>query len=789
MQDGTTTLPPLPPGATMAPAQAPPGSAPASSPPSGLPPLPPGARMAPAPQAPPPAGPPTSTVSAHQPTGLEKMLTSINTADSQWIPKDTLRTASGGIKDVAGMAGNILHMLNQPNIEDRAAGKSDQIKASPAYRNIEDAATWLRSGGEPQGFYENLGSWGTQALEMLGTDGLLKLAGSAPKAGEAIDAADHLAQAQGLAKTLKANPKLAALVTIGLKASKDALVNGAVQFAHTGDIQDALTAAAVGGVTSAAVRGAGEGVKASRTPTAEIAGERIPVQAQQLDRGQITQEGIEGAPKIQAAQQAAQSRLIANQTRQGLSKVLGQINETRPEAASVAAARAAGADAAEAIAGRQGMKPGEVQPFNFELQGPETEEPIDPNTPSRVIGEPQDVRVTRKPGVGSAAVPSEQYTPEEGAPGASHATTYPPARVESSPTAPTGNIRSTPNVNDAIQHLASIDDAIGDPAFDRLPAPQQERILAARDHIQDQISMYHAANPNARFAPTDVADLVKNVTSPGEAKSILRTVAQPVFTTMDEASGGNLTKYRNIIDKADTVLKNPSSMEAADAAEARKSEAMTNIDQIFTQYGGQVRPEDYRAARMAWRYSYRYGDLDNMITRMSNGITAEESAKGLQRITKGNPQQLEDFLNKGANRQDMTSLIGEDGITNLKKMFALTSNAGTARATGSVLKNVTNELWHSVHKPAFVGGVAGELLGGHWGAGATVGASAGAITYGMRKVFQMAANNPTIGSLIDTAVKNKIDPRLYAPLIARAVMQTTGTPPAVRPAEDQEPKP
>lgn len=741
--------------------------------------------------APPPApsqpSTPPATVSVHQPTGLERMLTGIRTADIPGVPKSVQSTVSGGIKDVAGMAGNILHMLNQPSITEQAMGLADKHKADPGYQHVEDAANWLRSGGAPQGFYENLGSWGTQALELIGTDGLLKLAGGVPKAGEALDAADHLAQAQQLAKTLKANPKIASLVSIGLKASKDALVNGAVQFAHTGNIQDALTAAAMGGATSLGLGGMGAGLDAAKTPTTEIGGEHVPIQPAQVENGQVTQAGIESAPKIQAAQQQAQNQLIANQTQQGLSKVLGLINETRPQATSVAAAQQAGADAAEAIAARQGLKPGQVQPFNFELEGPSTFEAAEPG--SRVVGAPQEVRIAQQPGVGSRAIPAQEYTPQEGTPEASTATIYPPATVESAPATATGNMRTTTNVNDAIQHLASIDDAIGDRTFDTLPAPQQEAILAARERIQQQISMYHAANPNARFAPVDIGDLVKNVTSPGQAKSILQTVAQPVYDTMDEVSGGQLSKYRSVIDKARKVIQDPSSMEAADSAEARKAEAETNIDQLFTQYGGRVQPQDYQMARMAWRYSVRYGDLNDLVTRLSNGITAEESAKGLQRITKGDPQQLENFLNKGVNRQDMTALIGEDGITNLKKMFALTSNAGTARATSSALKNVANELWHATHRPGFAGGVAGELLGGHWAAGASAGAAIGATTYGMRKIFQFAANNPSVGAMLDTAVKNNVNPRLYAPLIARAIMQATGTPPAVRAPADQETKP
>lgn len=227
------------------------------------------------------------SISASNPTGIQSAITSLTDPNQPlykggWATQGVGGAVAGAIKDVGGMAGNILHMINQPN---QGSPNEADIKSSPGYRHVEDAANWLRSGGEPQGFYENLGAVGAQALEWFGGGELLKLASAPAKAGEAMNAAAHLQQAQKIAEVLKANPKLAGLLTVGLKASKDALAAAGLNYAHTGDPSAALQAGAITGGVTGVLSGIGAGAHktvdaiTAANPEAKAAAETAAEQA------------------------------------------------------------------------------------------------------------------------------------------------------------------------------------------------------------------------------------------------------------------------------------------------------------------------------------------------------------------------------------------------------------------------------------------------------------------------------------------------------------------------------
>lgn len=207
----------------------------------------------------PPAAPPgmMQIAKAPAPTGLQQVTSELSDRNQPAYAAGLGMgpVLSGAIKDTAGMVGNILHMINQNTPEDNSttpAGlQQPQMTRTPAQDHVEDAAKWLRSGGQPQGFWENVGSIGVQSLQWLGGGELLKLAGPALKVGETANATEHLTQAKQVADVLAKNPKIAGLITLGLKASKDALGAAGLNFAHTGDPEQALEAGALtGGITA-----------------------------------------------------------------------------------------------------------------------------------------------------------------------------------------------------------------------------------------------------------------------------------------------------------------------------------------------------------------------------------------------------------------------------------------------------------------------------------------------------------------------------------------------------------
>jgi len=761
-----TGLPPLPPGAKMTPI---PG-APATGG-NALPPLPPGAKMntgaPPAPAAP--------------QTGMQK-LTDTSHDEGSWLVKNFPETkifsgmGSGAINSGAHLLGNVLDMIATPAAPIQLSPTSGPHAKEPQQptqtpvaqyvdKHLHDAATWLRSGGQPTGFWQNVGAAGEQMVELLGTDGLLKLAG--PAAG-ALETGEHLKQAQQAAGFLASHPKIAGLVAVGLKASKDALMMGSQTYGHTGDTTQALESAAVGGTLSAGAAGASKAVKsmASMGPkTLNVAGEEIPALASQVEKsGMPNASGAEGAPKIQQAQQAGAQRVIGHTAQDATENVLNQINETRPVYAPVP--------------GRASLPaPEGSKPFTFTL---ETGKPFEGRTEMSV----------QEPGMAAKFEPTGSRVPEGGQPGPQNkaeigsAADTAPGRLQKriqAWTSKTGEVSAdeargagaltTTDPRQAEGWLQQLEDVKASPAYDELPARQQGQLEAQRKALQEQLGLYHASPYAQRFSPADVSAAVGQVRTFGDAAAQVQAAVKPVYETLDQKSGGEFTKWNGQVKQAQNVIRSATSMEAVDQAQVRLSEANEAIQNLITRYGSEISDGDYRAAKLAWRSSSRLSELHTTFERMMNGITPEESDQGFQRVMTGRTKALQNYLSKGTNQAQIEQLIGKEGVTNLKQITELLSNVGTARTTASVVKNVFMELGKHARVggvPGMLGGMAAYHMGAPWFEGMAAGAAAGE---GMRAILRSAATSPRIGNMVNYAVRNGISPQIYSPLIARAIVE------------------
>ena len=194
-------------------------------------------------------------------------------------------TAAGAVKSAGRGLGTILDLISRPNMPpsyeaayraQNPGATSDQ--AQTAYQadyaktfggrmsqHVQDAANWLKQGSQPEGFWEHVGAVGEQALELLGTDGLLKLAGPAAQAAttgsRAVQVGSDLKNAQQVATVLQANPKLAGLVAIGGKAAQEAATQGAISagqtYLHTQDPGQTAAAGIIGGGIGGGLSAAG----------------------------------------------------------------------------------------------------------------------------------------------------------------------------------------------------------------------------------------------------------------------------------------------------------------------------------------------------------------------------------------------------------------------------------------------------------------------------------------------------------------------------------------------------
>jgi hypothetical protein len=243
-------------------------------------------------------------------TGLENFEDELN--------KDTLanpaitHVVTGAVKSAATGLGGIIDLIKQSGQSSRPTDAIDPKRIAQLYslthpgasaqqvaaytnsviqnphtapsKTIMDMSAWLHQGQQPSGFWEQLGSLGEQALEWIGPDAVLKMTtapAKAAKAGEVVsqvaDSAAHIKQAGQVASFLKANPKLAGLITVGLKAAKDALGTGAQNYLHNEDTDEALKAGAFGGLVSAPIHAVGAAVSHFANEAEDLLPKNVPL--------------------------------------------------------------------------------------------------------------------------------------------------------------------------------------------------------------------------------------------------------------------------------------------------------------------------------------------------------------------------------------------------------------------------------------------------------------------------------------------------------------------------------
>lgn len=745
---------------------------------------------------PPPVGNGGGSGAGTPATGMQRVKTALtgeNETDEQYQAPVTGGMLWGAVNSGAHLLGNVLDMISKPKEaapsigNPTGEGQPQQTKlAVNVDKHLQDAAAWLRSGGEPEGFWQNVGAIGEQVMEYVGTDGLLKLVG--PAAG-AVETAEHLKSAQQVAQTIKANPKIAGLIAVGLKAAKDATLMGAQTYGHTMDAGQAAEAAAMGGagrVVTEGVGAAGRALLKTTPKTLTIAGEEIPALASQVnDAGEPTGTSSAGAPKIAQAQQTGAQGVLGNTARQGAGNALTWLNlfGNRTENAA--------AEGVPRLTAGEG-----AEPFTFHLEGPPTTETKTGEIAQSAKQEPRaafkDPRFTAE----SAPTRTAEFVNGKPIPGAEGATGA-DIRTDRTPEARGeivggGGPLQTTDPREAEAWLQQLDDLKQSPAYDHLPIAQQSAIDKQYNALTDQLGLYHASPYVKRFSPADIPAAVSQINTFGDAAAQVQGAAKPIYETLDRVSDGQFSKFNGAVKQAQKVIRSATSMEAVESAQVKLSEANEAIENLMTRHASEISPTDYRAARSAWRDSMVLSNLHTVTERMMNGVTSEESAQGLPRIMTGKTKALENWLATGSNRASAERLIGADGVTNLKRITLLLSNQSSARAAASVAKEVFMTGMNHAGRMGSFGALAGGFLmhqaGGEWASGAIGGA---ALEAGTRYVLRQAATNPAVGKLLEFAARNHLSPEHYAPLIARALTtplqsQEGEQEPAAEPAAEQE---
>jgi hypothetical protein len=749
-----------------------------------------------------------------------------------------LKSAASGLGGLVHLA----HWITAPHQEDfqlrylaeHPAAKPEEIQNAWQQQqqantadHLQKAGDWLREGTEPKGIAENIGAIGEQVLEYLSGERLLGLAGRAGAAAEGAQtvgrgamATNRLKNAQELASTLAKNPKAAGYLAVGIRAVQSAAGVGAQTMLHTEDPEQAQHAAELGGGTEVALEplaAAGRYLMRNAPQYVERLGQKFPVLASQLNKeGKITQGNVATmAPGVHGEQQQALPGMVQNLAHRATSNAIEAINAGRP-------VYKATEETARMLPAPEG-----AQPMTFSLdmgptqegregslttnaeQIPRTHTSLTPenrgNVPteySREGGEPEYVQPAGPGGAWSER--TGRSWAERRAPGYMH----PSGEVEGQADVATGGGRwQTTDPRDAIKmrgqlergmeatenELAALREKQGGAGFEKLPQSERDAINKRVDQLNavrergtqnlktlnDQLDMYYNSPYAQRFGPEDLEGMLKQTADFGEAQDQLEHAAKPVYSVLDQASGGEFTKFNNQYKQAQKVLSRPATIEAADAAQARMEEAERNINGLIDRHRDQISHDDYMAAKNTWRRAARLGDLHSLVEGMMNGITGEESAMGHERVmVSGSAKNFEKYLAKGTNRAQVEELIGKDGIADLKETVGMFSSAQNKRAMARVGKNVAEYMLKQGWIGKGIGGTVGAGVGAAAGyffgipGGGYAGSLAGMTAVeGLRNILRYSTVNPNVGRMLRYAASHDIDPRIYAPLISRAIRE------------------
>lgn len=240
---------------------------------------------------------------------------------------------------------------------------------------------------------------------------------------------------------------------------------------------------------------------------------------------------------------------------------------------------------------------------------------------------------------------------------------------------------------------------------------------------------------------------VDSVGSFGDAAKKLRDAAKPVFQRLDELSDNEYSGLKGQMDAARKVMRSPSSYEAQIDAQSKFNDAQNRIDKLFTKYGDQVGAEDLKNAQSAWKTSKVLDKIHNAVEGSFNVPKDVADRTGLNRELSGNKlnARLHTLLDKIPDQ--VYGAIGQEGVDNLHLLADLTSTTDKAGALNRGIDAIAKEMQTKYLGQSVVG------------------------TYKLvrDRVIHSLATSPFLLKSLAYDLDNRTLPRLYAPLIARAI--------------------
>jgi len=567
---------------------------------------------------------------------------------------------------------------------------------------------------------------------------------------EALPFSEKVAKLAKATKFLEEHPAIAKTVAAGILAG--GVGTGQAAF-HGADTNTALTTGAITGGISAGLVGIPAAISyvisKFRPVTEDIAGVTVPErvgQASAASKQTAKPATTQNGSATRATQQAAVPQVIGNLARRSLANSLEDVNAGR---------------AASRITNPAQMLPApeDAQPFTFEIGTGPTKEVREGNVSQPAARLPQKNITGGTTPKNEAELGSTAYTIPGSVQRTAFMTSAEPGNVAGETTATGGGTYKTSDPAQAELILSRMKQVEDSADFTKLPKAQQALLRESRESLQQQVDMFHAwRETQPHFAPLNTDDIVGQVNNFGEVRDQLQASAKPIAQKLERLSadpegGGN--EFSRLQSARARAFRNN------DYDGVREAE--NGIQNLIEKNKNFMSTDEYRNFNRLWSQSKIAEKLQWATDGTANASERFAQQKQAGRLFDG--KQMTQRLNKieeeyGAKRLD--DFLGTNGMDNLHRMADLVSNPTTESETRDALSQVAVALYHRAGKGALAGGLLGHL-GGHAFMGVEIGV---ATESSLRSLYEYASTSPRIGSLLDYAVRNKVNPKIYVPLIA-----------------------
>jgi hypothetical protein len=763
----------------------------------------------------PAAAPTTTAAPTDQPGLLERGANAIASLPG-------MQMASGFVKGAEKTAAGGIEALNKYVIAPNDPG------ATPTTQRASDiakaASDWLRQNTQTQG-WEKVGDIGETVAELMTPEGLA----AAGKAPEAMGLSDMLAEGVKNAKSLESNSYLARLARIGLDTVKGTARSagemGAQTFVKTGgDPQAAATAAvtggAIGGVMGAGAGAVREGSEALsdyargiRPGTRTISDVDVPVLASQNRNAPASAADaadIRTTPDYRAAQQAGAAQITGNEAKNAVQRSLTELNAGRVTPTVT--------DPARMLAAPEDMQPYQ---FTMDLAGPEPEATRE----GQVAFDPRKQHIGTQvvEGKGPGTFNLQNYSPEladaaneqaaqEGTLGATQPQPEPvgshrepifqylnaihPGQEGKGIIEGLQGGRGTMTFEgpeQAVAGLNQLENVIQSPHFADLEQPQQTRIQNAAQGLRSQLDDFNAYRiQNPHYGQVDIPAAMQHTGDFSQGADQLEQAVAPVYNTLDQVSNGQWGSLRKIEQNMRRITNSPTTPEAYDSALAKLDATRTQMQNIIDSNRTQISEPEWRAANRVYRDASTMRDIHDSLEKSYNGVdpdiaaaTAGDPGGGIPRIMTGSDAGFRRLQAVRQSRPEDVQRVLGNGYTNLYRMTDLLRDPDDAVAAKGMAHQIGMVLRR--HGRALgglgFGGVAGAAIGHGLGgaAGAAGGAAAGTLSgvlaeAGVRKAIYHIATDPALADRFIYAVRNRVSPRIAAPLLGSMILHQTQQP-------------